>query len=194
MKIGEFAESWRSAQARNFPTTRNDDRDVRCASDCFENDNFKHIEKSHMLAHGPQKQVSALRPSIHPLKLVIVFLPKPSIDPFSGDLLDYWAFVSRYDVNIAGRVSRADLRLAYLLQHCTKEVHEKVKHYGSDMNKQRARERVWKELYERYGQPHIIRRTCEQQLSNVGRISQTDVEGLERLAVLAQRLTSLVSF
>ena len=134
----------------------------------------------------------APRPDFRPVETGDRFLPKPSIDLFDGDPLDYWSFVSRYGVHIAERVSSPDLRLAYLLQHCTKNVHDKVKHYACETNKQLAYEAVWKELYERYGQPHIISRSCEQRLSNVSKISQNDAESLENLAVLAKRcLTAL---
>ena len=120
------------------------------------------------------------------------FLSKLSIDPFVGDLLNYWAFVSRYEVHIAGRVNSPDLRLAYLLQHCNKLVHDKVKHHACESNKQLAYESVWKELYQCHGQPHIISRCCQERLVSIGKIMQADVEGLEKLAVLAKLcLTSL---
>ena len=92
-----------------------------------------------------------------PLEVSERFLPKPSIDPFDGYPLNYWAFVPRYEVHIAGR------------------------------NKQLAYEAVWKEIYQTQGQPHIISRCCEEPLTSVGKIKQAEVEGLEKLAVLAKR-------
>ena len=156
----------------------------------------KHSAESCTHEHDPRRhQPRAVNPLClgpHPLEVSERFLPKPSIDPFDGDPLDYWAFVSRYEVHIAGRVNSPDLRLAYLLQHCTKLVQDKIKHHACESNKQLAYESVWKELYQRYGQPHIISRCCEERLVSIGKITQTDVEGLEKLAVLAKRcLTSL---
>ena len=73
-------------------------------------------------------------------------MPKPSIEPFEGDPLDYWAFVNRYDVHIAGRVGSDDLSLAYLLQHCTKAVYDKVKQLTCSLLKRVAYETVWRDL------------------------------------------------
>ena len=71
-------------------------------------------------------------------------------------------------------------------------MHDKVKHHACKSNKQLAYETVWKELYQRYGQPHIISRCCDKRLTSVGKITQADVEGLEKLVVLAKHcLTSL---
>ena len=99
-----------------------------------------------------RRQPRAVNPlclSPYPLEVSQHFLPKPSIDPFDGNPLDYWAFVSRCEVHIAERVNSPDLRLAYLLQHCTKHLHDKVKHHACESNKQLAYETVWKELYQR---------------------------------------------
>lgn len=120
------------------------------------------------------------------------FLPKPSIEHFNGDPLDFWAFVNRYDVHIAARIGSDDLRLAYLLQHCSRDVYEKIKHHASSPDKRLAYEAVWRDLFERYGQPHIITSCCERRLADLPKISQFDTNGLERLAVLMKRcLTSL---
>ena len=62
------------------------------------------------------------------------YLPKLSIGKFYGDPLDYLAFVNRYDVHIATRVISDDLRLSYLLQHCSKEVYNKIKHRANGLD------------------------------------------------------------
>lgn len=84
------------------------------------------------------------------------FLPKPAIEKFEGDPLDYWAFVNRFKVHIADRIWSEDLKLVYLLQHCGKRVQEKVQHYAGGLDKSHCYSMVWRELYDRYGQPHII--------------------------------------
>ena len=70
------------------------------------------------------------------------YLQKLSVGEFYGDPLDYWAFVNRYDVHIAARVTSDDLRLSYLLQHCSKEVYDKIKHHASGLDKSQAYEDV----------------------------------------------------
>jgi len=115
------------------------------------------------------------------------FLPKPAIEKFEGDPLDYWAFVNRFKVHIADRIRSDDLKLVYLLQHCSKTVYERIQHYASGPDKHRCYEMVWRELFERYGQPHIISRYCEQRLQELPRVGQYDFEGLEKMAVLMKR-------
>jgi len=43
---------------------------------------------------------------------------------------------------------------------------------------------VWNELYDRYGQPHVVARCCEQRLLDTPKIALYDSEALENLAVL----------
>ena len=115
------------------------------------------------------------------------FLPKPSVERFEGDPMDYWAFVNRFEVHVASRITDDDLRLAYVLQHCAKPVYEKLKHIASDKNKSRAYRKVWQELYERYGQPHVISRCCERRLIKFPKAAFSDADWLEDLAVLLKR-------
>ena len=115
------------------------------------------------------------------------YLPKPSIEEFDGNPLDYWAFVNRFQIHVAERVNSDDLRLVYLLQHCSKRVHEKLKHFAGGPDARVCYRAVWQELYRRYGQPHVISRCCEERLMNVSKISQHDAEGLENFAVLLKQ-------
>ena len=87
------------------------------------------------------------------------FLPKSSVEQFDGNTMDYWAFVIGFEVNVASRI-QDDLRLAYVLQHCTKLVYDKVKHIAGSRYKSFAYRMIWQELCERYGQPHVIARTA----------------------------------
>ena len=84
------------------------------------------------------------------------FLPKPAIENFDEDPLDYWALVNRFKVHIANRIHGNDLKLVYLLQHCSKGVYDRVKHYAGGPDKRQCYKLVWQKLYDRYGQPHII--------------------------------------
>ena len=40
------------------------------------------------------------------------YLPKPAIEEFDGDPLDYWAFVNRFKVHIADRIHSVDNEFA----------------------------------------------------------------------------------
>ena len=119
------------------------------------------------------------------------YLPKPSIEPFDGDPLNYyWAFLNRYDILTAGRGGSEDLSLAYLLQHSTEAVYDKVKHHACSLDKRIACEAVWRDLYERFGQLHIVSRCCEKRMTDVPKKGQYDSQGLERLAVSMKRCLS----
>ena len=143
-----------------------------------------HSQPLYMPTCRPNRESPARLPAVEGSER---YLPKLSIGEFCGDPLDYWAFVNRYDVHIAARVTSDDLRLSYLLQHCSKEVYDKIKHHASGLDKRQAYEDVWKDLYERFGQPHIIGRCCEERLSEVSKIIQFDSDRLENLAVLMKR-------
>ena len=115
------------------------------------------------------------------------YLPKPVIEEFDGDPLDYWAFVNRFKVHIADRIRSIDLKLVYLLQHCSRRVYDRIKHFASGPDKRHCYDMVWRELYDWYGQPHVIGRHCEERLLEVGKIGQHDSESLESLAILMKR-------
>ena len=63
-----------------------------------------------------------------------------------------------------------------MLQHCSKRVYNRVKHFASGPNKSYCYNMVWNEPHDRYGQPHVIGRHCEERLLEVGKISQYDSE------------------
>ena len=122
-----------------------------------------------------------------PVKVGDRFLPKPAVENFDGDPMDYWAFVNRFEVHVASKVHDDDLRLAYLLQHCTKPVYDKDKHIVGNRDKSTAYRILWQELYERYGQPHIITHHCENRLKQFPRLIANDAEDVKELALLLKR-------
>ena len=122
------------------------------------------------------------------------YLPKPSIEKFDRDPLDYWGFDNRFQIHIASKVTTDDLRLVYLLQHCSEKVYEKVKHFADNIDAHTGYNLVWQKLFRRYGQPHVISRCCEKRLLKVSKFSQHDVDGLENLVILFKRCqTSLMT-
>ena len=115
------------------------------------------------------------------------FLPKPLVEKFQVDPMDYWAFVNRFEVHVASRITDDDLRFAYVLQHCAKPVYEKLKHIAGNKNKSRAYREVWQGLYERCGQPHVISRCCERRLMEFPKAAISDADWLEDCSVLLKR-------
>ena len=152
------------------------------------NKSSKGVDESRLWSRSPI-------PEFYHTEMSERFLPKPAIENFDGDPLDYWAFVNRFKVHIADRINSDDLKLVYLLQHCSKRVYDKVKHYAGGPDKRQCYKLVWQELYERYGQPHIIGRYCEQRLLELPKVGQYDGENLENMAILLKRcLASLEEF
>ena len=120
------------------------------------------------------------------------FLPKSAIEEFDGDPLDYWACVNRFKVHIADRITSDDLKLVYLLQHCSKRVYDRIKHYAGEPDKHQYYQMVSSELYGRYGQPHIVGRHCEQRLLELPKVGQYDPEGIENMVILMKRRLALL--
>ena len=49
-------------------------------------------------------------------------LPKPAVEEFKSDPMDYWGFVNPLKVHIAAEVDSDDLKVVFLLQRCNKKV------------------------------------------------------------------------
>ena len=95
--------------------------------------------------------------------------------------------MNRFKVHIADRIRSIDLILVYLLQHYSKSLYNKIKHFASGPDKRYYYDMVWRELYDRYDQPHVIGRHCEERLLEVGKINQHDSESFESMAILMKR-------
>ena len=62
-----------------------------------------------------------------------------------------------------------------------------MEHHTSSPNPRESYQLAWKQLYERYGQPHIIASSCERRLQETPKLGRNDPDGLEKLAVLLKR-------
>ena len=63
--------------------------------------------------------------------------------------MDYWVFVNRFELYVANKISDDDLRLVYVLQHCTMPICKKLKHINDNKYKSSAYRKVWQKSYER---------------------------------------------
>ena len=57
------------------------------------------------------------------------YLPKPIIQTFSGDPLDFWAFFNRLQSHLPDWLS-AKRKISYLLQHCEPSVCQNIQHFA----------------------------------------------------------------
>ena len=113
-------------------------------------------------------------------------LPRPTIEKFDGDPMNYWTFVRQFNAHIMRKVEGDDLRLLFLIQHCEPKVRTKIDHLTSKPHSVGFR-MAWNILFEEYGRPHEIARCCEEHLRNSPKVHDHDREGLKRLSVLMDK-------
>ena len=113
-------------------------------------------------------------------------LPKPSIKPFHGDPMDYWAFFNRFSCHIAEWLPPKK-KMSYLLQHCSDKVCQHIQHLSDIHYGSCAYDLAWDELKRRYGQPHIIAQACEEKLINFPKIERDVAERLNKFTILMKR-------
>ena len=119
-------------------------------------------------------------------------LPKPIIQTFTGDPLDFWAFYNRLESHLPNWLP-AKRKISYLLQHCSTNVCQSIQHYADLHDGENAYHLAWKELKRRYGQTHIIAQTCEEQLLKFPKLDKDVSEKLNKLSILMKRCRSAMA-
>ena len=121
----------------------------------------------------------------------ITRIPKPELTKFSGDPLDYFEFVRNFDLHIGNLPIPDAKKLTFLLQYCDAEVRRQLSHFSKDLHRGYtfARDQLW----QFYGQPHVISRACSSLLSKTPTVKDEDPAGLLRLSILLQKCRSALS-
>ena len=119
-------------------------------------------------------QYSTYTPGCNYLKYDSMFLPRPEFPKFSGDPLEYQAFMQNFETHVEPRVSDQRALFTLLTQHCTDPVRKRIQHlYGKgDSCYQLAKERLFKE----YGSAWVVSDVCEQRLKNFPSIKFGDAK------------------
>ena len=60
-----------------------------------------------------------------------LFLPRPEFPKFSGDPLEYKAFMNNFETHIEPRVRDEKTLICLLLQHCSKDVKDRIEHFAT---------------------------------------------------------------
>ena len=119
-----------------------------------------------------------------------LFLPRPEFPKFSGDPLEYKAFMSNFETHIEPRVRDEKTLICLLLQHCSKDVKDRIEHFTSSEVQPYtvAKQRLNKE----YGSPWVISDACEQRLKKFPSVRSGDGKQLRRFAELLEKTGVIV--
>ena len=121
----------------------------------------------------------------------ITRIPKSELKKFSGDPLDYFEFARNFDLHIENLPIPDAKKLTFLLQYSDAEVRRQLSHFSKDLHRGYtfARDQLW----QLYGQPHVISRACNSLLSKTPTVKDEDPAGLLQLSILLQKCRSALS-
>jgi len=111
----------------------------------------------------------------------VVHLPKPDLQTFNGDPLDFWSFTSVFDNYIERNASSDSERLIYLLQYTSGDAKRVIKGC-SMMNPAKGYQTARKLLKELFGHPYVIAAKCVNKLTDGPAIKPSDRVGLLNFA------------
>ncbi|KAK3729175.1 hypothetical protein QZH41_000580 [Actinostola sp. cb2023] len=106
----------------------------------------------------------------------VVHLPKPDLQTFNGDPLDFCSFTSVFDNYIERNASSDSERLIYLLQYTSGDAKRVIKGC-SMMNPAKGYQTARKLLKERFGHPYVIAAKCVNKLTDGPAIKPSDRVG-----------------
>ena len=119
-------------------------------------------------------------------------LPKPTIETFDGDPMDYWAFLNRFTCHVADWLP-SQKKFSYLMRHCSERVRQHIQHFSDLHDGRSPYDLAWEELHRRYGQPHVIAQACEECLLEFPRINRDIAEQLNNLSILMKRSSYIIN-
>ena len=119
-----------------------------------------------------------------------LFLPRPEFPKFSGDPLEYKAFMNNFETHIEPRVRDEKTLICLLLQHCSKDVKDRIEHFATSEVQPYtvAKQRLNKE----YGSPWVISDACEQRLKKFPSVRSGNGKQLRRFAELLEKTGVIV--
>ena len=151
--------------------------------------NFNRLPASNPLGPPPSSADSPIYSHVSPLLYPGVynqnsvnydslFLPRPEFPKFSGDPLEYKAFMNNFETHIEPRVRDEKTLICLLLQHCSKDVKDRIEHFATSEVQPYtvAKQRLNKE----YGSPWVISDACEQRLKKFPSVRSGDGKQLRR--------------
>ena len=163
--------------------------------------NFNRLPASNPLGPPPSSADSLIYSHVSPLlypgaynqnsvNYDSLFLPRPEFPKFSGDPLEYKAFMNNFETHIEPRVRDEKTLICLLLQHCSKDVKDRIEHFATSEVQPYtvAKQRLNKE----YGSPWVISDACEQRLKKFPSVRSSDGKQLRRFAELLEKTGVIV--
>ena len=163
--------------------------------------NFNRLPASNPLGPPPSSADSPIYSHVSPLLYPGVynqnsvnydslFLPRPEFPKFSGDPLEYKAFMNNFETHIEPRVRDEKTLICLLLQHCSKDVKDRIEHFATSEVQPYtvAKQRLNKE----YGSPWVTSDACEQRLKKFPSVRSGDGKQLRRFAELLEKTGVIV--
>ena len=163
--------------------------------------NFNRLPASNPLGPPPSSADSPIYSHVSPLLYPGVynqnsvnydslFLPRPEFPKFSGNPLEYKAFMNNFETHIEPRVRDEKTLICLLLQHCSKDVKDRIEHFATSEVQPYtvAKQRLNKE----YGSPWVISDACEQRLKKFPSVRSGDGKQLRRFAELLEKTGVIV--
>ncbi|XP_041458410.1 uncharacterized protein LOC121410406 isoform X2 [Lytechinus variegatus] len=128
---------------------------------------------------GPANKVSDL--GIANMLAMAMSLPKPDIQPFSGNPVDYWKFMNTFEVNIGDKVNDDRMRLNYLIQFCTGKARDAIENcILLEPSAGYARAKLI--LQDQFGRNYIVARAHVERVLKRSHIRSSDSQALWDLA------------
>ena len=163
--------------------------------------NFNRLPASNPLGPPPSSADSLIYSHVSPLLYPGVYnqnsvnydsllLPRLEFPKFSGDPLEYKAFMNNFETHIEPRVHDEKTLICLLLQHCSKDVKDRIEHFATSEVQPYtvAKQRLNKE----YGSPWVISDACEQRLKKFPSVRSGDGKQLRRFAELLEKTGVIV--
>ena len=139
----------------------------------------------------PLAQYSAYAPGFHDLTYDNMFLPRPELPKYSGDPLEFKAFISNFETHIEPRVKDQKMLFCLLTQHCVDPVRERIQHLA--MKGEQCYQLAKLRLFQEYGSPWIMSDTCEQKLKGFTSIKSGDAKRIKLFAELLEKSLDIMN-
>ena len=139
----------------------------------------------------PLGQYSFYAPGLDNLTYDKMFLPRPKLPKYSGDPLEFKAFISNFETNIESRVKDQKMLFCLLTQHCLDPVRKRIQYLA--VKGEQCYQLAKLRLFQEYGSSWIMSDTCEQKLKRFTSIKSGDAKQIKLFAELLEKSLDIMN-
>ena len=139
----------------------------------------------------PLGQYSSYTPGFDNHTYDNMFLPRPELPKYSGDPLEFKAFISNFKTHIEPRVKEQKMLFCLLTQHCVDPVRERIQHLA--VKGEQCYQLAKLRLFQEYCSPWIMSDTCEQKLKRFTSIISGDAKQIKLFAELLEKSVDIMN-